>query len=461
VTQTGTHFDIVLIHINTWMDCNNALAIINPVLNREGINSVVINSSELEEYVDRADVFGISVMDHTYLEARKITLRLREKTVIWGGWTPSALPEFLLEENPDIDYIVIGEGENRLTDLVRFLLRRKDTPPMDGIAYRDGNNKIVVHPPEQFVDMNQLPFPDSRVVFNSVVYIELSRGCYGQCRYCQEVKKMRFKDPHICADEIDRWYRKGMSRFYIGGANSLANGTILRELIADLEGRELPVEICLVGRPEDVLRNFDIIETLVQSSTLKLILLEVGIEANTQRVLDLLGRGTTPELNERVLSALKQLQADYPSAPRVLANMILFSHYDMTMEDFIENLKFIGKYESSKDVISLGLCGIAGTPVWHDMREKGFKPDMMKAMQINSYRFSDDRVQKLHEKFVSFSDRQYLKNGKFTTFWDYKEVQNQIYSKLLEFYHAENIAENLLSFIESSGNEEWDLVRSL
>lgn len=442
--------DIILIHIDTWMSCSTALAILEPVLNQNGIRSLVIKSSDLEKYIDQADIFGISVMDHTYSEAKKITQQLQNKTVIWGGCTPTAVPEFILRENPGVDYLVLQEGEKRLIDLIRSFTQPEMLKQIDGIAYRDENNEIILHPPVEFVDMNTLPFQSDLAYYNNTVYIELSRGCYGKCRYCQEIHQMRFKNPVKCAEEIQYWYDKGMTNFYLGNANSLANGHILQKLIDELEARKLSIDICLVGRPEDVLRNYDILERIFQSSNLHLYLVEVGIEANTQRVLDLLGRGTTPDINRKAVTALIGLKAVYSHKTIVSANMILFSHYDMTIEDFIENVRFIGEYNSSKDVVSLSLVGLANTPVWQNMRDRGFKPDAVKGLQIYQYPFTDHTVNRLYQIFSSYQNRKYLKKNGSVTFWDYKAVQRQIYNKILDFYASENIRESVMTFIYST-----------
>ena len=79
----------------------------------------MISGSQLDHYLDQADVFGISVMDHSYFTAQQLTQKLRDKTVIWGGWTSTALPEFILQENPDVDYVILQEGEKRLVTLLQ------------------------------------------------------------------------------------------------------------------------------------------------------------------------------------------------------------------------------------------------------------------------------------------------------------------------------------------------------
>jgi hypothetical protein len=127
------------------------------------------------------------------------------------------------------------------------------------------------------------------------------------------------------------WHTKRQNIFILAGGNSLANGLLLRELIRGLEAQKLSVQLCLVGRPEDVLRHHDILER-VQSSTIRTYLIEGGIEANTQHLLDLLGRrndsGNQPQGGDVAFSAAIRY------SPRTNFGQYdpVFAH-DMTIED--------------------------------------------------------------------------------------------------------------------------------
>lgn len=268
---------------------------------------------------------------------------------------------------------------------------------------------------------------------------------------------MRFKSAAKAAEEIQFWYEKGLTRFYFGNANSLANGPLLRSLIDELESRALPIEFGLVGRPEDVLRNYDILEKIFQSPNLHLYLIEVGIEANTQHLLDLLGRGASPDINRKAVTALVELQQKYSPETQIMANMILFSHYDMTMEDLIANIRFIGEHRCSKSVMVPRLVGVAGTLIWQDMQARGFQPNPNKGLQINEYPFTDDTVNQLFQKLLSYGRFLYSPreaSGKKFTLDDQRAMQGLIHDKILEFYTSGDIMASIMTFIESSEFEK-------
>ena len=148
------------------------------------------------------DVIGVSSlfsarMQET-LDVCKLAKQAGNITVVVGGLHPSLYPNDVLE-NPNIDYIVMQEGEERM---VRLLQGDKD---IDGIAYKD-KDRIVVNPPlSRINDLDILPFParhliDMETYFNialpyapffrhpRVAQILTSRGCPGKCNFCSTVK---------------------------------------------------------------------------------------------------------------------------------------------------------------------------------------------------------------------------------------------------------------------------------
>jgi len=116
-------------------------------------------------------------------------------TVIAGGCYFSYAIEDSLQTR-DIDFVVRGEGEETLADLVGELRRRDPDPaPVRGIAYRDGEGIRMTDTRPLIRDMDSLPVPAydllpmGRYGFGSknhpgLAAVEHSRGCIDQCRFC-------------------------------------------------------------------------------------------------------------------------------------------------------------------------------------------------------------------------------------------------------------------------------------
>ncbi len=451
-------YDIILINPdallgNRLLVANVGLASLEATLLRANIRCRTIHISETEQYLDQAEVFGVSVMDHTYAAARLITQRLAHKTVIWGGWTATALPEYILQENPGVDYVVLREGELRLPALLRALEQPAQLAQLDGIAYRDANGAIIVRPPNGYVNLDDLPIPTKLAVLNELVFVEVARGCYGGCGYCQETYRMRFKSAANAATEIQHWYDQGFRYIYLGDANSIANGKLLAALVREVEARALEIQVFLTGRPGDILRNLPVLEAMFTSRFMRVHSIEMGVEANSQHALDLLHRRSTPDLNRRALAALLALRDRHSPQTKVHANMILFSHFEMTLADFIANTQFIGEFECSREVLALQLYGVANTPLWFEMRARGFPMQPERGLQIADYPFSDPDVERLFAKLVRVPLAA-LKQKKNFSYFDQVDFQHHVYDRLLEFYRAPDIRARVLEFshtAEASG----------
>lgn len=140
---------------------------------------------------------------------------------IVGGAHPTAMPEIVLSDK-NVDYVVIGEGEETLLDLIKVIQGEKDFSILDGVGYRkDGDVKIT--PKTRFIEnLDSLPFP-ARHLLNMEKYFGLkashgersydrftpiitSRGCAAKCTFCTAYKvwgrKFRTRSPENVVAEL-------------------------------------------------------------------------------------------------------------------------------------------------------------------------------------------------------------------------------------------------------------------
>ena len=120
--------------------------------------------------------------------------------VIMGGAHPSTLPKRVLCDQ-NVDYVVIGEGEETMLNLLKTLSRGGPFNGIDGFAYRE-ERKTVINPKKKFIeDLDSLPFPARHLLpmneyfnakaphgpelmrspFTSMI---TSRGCPFNCVFC-------------------------------------------------------------------------------------------------------------------------------------------------------------------------------------------------------------------------------------------------------------------------------------
>ncbi|PZD94709.1 B12-binding domain-containing radical SAM protein [Paenibacillus sambharensis] len=116
-----------------------------------------------------------------------------ETRIILGGPEVSYDTGFWMERLPQVDYIVVGEGEETFHHLLTEIAGSGKYHMVFGAAYRkelpDGTMEIRINPPRPKLDLATLPSPhrfpeDEPTLANRVVYFETSRGCPFSCQFC-------------------------------------------------------------------------------------------------------------------------------------------------------------------------------------------------------------------------------------------------------------------------------------
>src|SRR6185437_7431901 len=93
---------------------------------------------------------------------RSLKRRFPDLTVVWGGYFPSMHAEVTLRSGY-VDYVVQGQGEYTLVELLDTLERGGALSKVAGIWYRDGETMHRTHP-RPLTDPNTLPrFPYHRL----------------------------------------------------------------------------------------------------------------------------------------------------------------------------------------------------------------------------------------------------------------------------------------------------------
>ena len=92
---------------------------------------------------------------------------LPDTKVVVGGPTAATCPEYLIA--PAIDILVVGEGEETITELCEYLLGgQRDTSGLGrikGIIYKSPDGMVVTEPRPLIADIDTIPFPDREAMF--------------------------------------------------------------------------------------------------------------------------------------------------------------------------------------------------------------------------------------------------------------------------------------------------------
>jgi anaerobic magnesium-protoporphyrin IX monomethyl ester cyclase len=169
------------------------------------------------------DVIAFSVMcwnARSVFEAARLIRGAPPATrIVLGGPEVGPIAEAILAEQPAVDAVVRGEGEETFADLLDALLAGRDLSRVPGVTARRGD-RVVSAPDRPLVaDLDSLPSPYLTGVLAPVegaTYLETYRGCPHRCAYCFEGKGYgrvrRFSDERVRA-EIEAVLSAGVRTF--------------------------------------------------------------------------------------------------------------------------------------------------------------------------------------------------------------------------------------------------------
>ncbi|OLO40607.1 B12-binding domain-containing radical SAM protein [Alkalihalophilus pseudofirmus] len=143
-------------------------------------------------YKKNPDVIGFSCYIWNIEETIKVVEMIKKVMpnvkIVLGGPEVSYDTAYWLDQIPEADFIVVGEGEEAFKLLLDELSRDKKYHMVFGLAYRK-DGKGIVNPPSSKLDLNAIPSPyrfqeDLPALSKRVTYFETSRGCPFSCQFC-------------------------------------------------------------------------------------------------------------------------------------------------------------------------------------------------------------------------------------------------------------------------------------
>jgi len=249
----------------------------------------------------------------------EITRLLRQRQpaprIIVGGVFPTFHWKDILLKNPQIDYIVCGEGEKTSVELVRAIEKNLPVANIKGIAYRRDNVPAQTSPPEIIENLD-----DCRTAWEltegyrytywggrKAVVVQFSRGCPHHCTYCGQNlfwQKFRHRNPQAFADEMEMLHvRHGVEVFNFADENPAADAVAWRELLEALVAKKLPLVLVGSIRADSIVRDADFLHLYKQAGFERFLL---GIENYDEAVLGHIKKAGTVSNDRLAIQLLRK-----------------------------------------------------------------------------------------------------------------------------------------------------------
>ena len=296
------------------------LAYIAAALEKEGYQVEIIDNYLLEKpigYIKQMvrklnpQMVGITCSSVAYggcvETAKAVKEILPSCKVVVGGPHPSYMPESMLQ-HPEIDYVVLGEGERAIVELATHITKCDDDSTMvtiPGIAYRH-EEKIVKNAQKFISDLDQIPYPARHLLpmhlYNRMVeylgirpadIMNVVRGCPHTCTFC-EISKLwgqtcRAFSPRRVVEEINHMINKhGSKGIYFIGDNFLIQKRHTIEICRLIKKNRLDVKWVCDARVDLVSRE---LLKIMKDAGCRTIWF--GVESGSPRILEKINKGIT------------------------------------------------------------------------------------------------------------------------------------------------------------------------
>ena len=303
------------------------------------------------------------------------------KTVV-GGQHFTALANESLESYSEIDFIIRGEGELTLVDLLQDIEQGRPFVKVDGISFRHGD-KIVHNRPRALIDnLDDLPFPGYNFIENNMdkyhfkmmahsnagyAMVEASRGCSHKCTFCSQWPywrgRWRTKSPKRIADEMEYIYNEYNISFLWLTDDNLGLGKRISDLCNELikKGVSDSITWFIQARSDDIVKHKKILPKMRRAGNYWVM---AGLERHDDKTITNYHKGIKPNDSKLSMDLLKE------NGIFAQATLIMGDRSDS--HNSIQQLRDFVNYVDPDLAIFMVLTPFPGTDLYKTARENGW-----------------------------------------------------------------------------------------
>lgn len=278
--------------------------------------------------------------------------------------------------NSCVDFIVKGEGEETMSELVSAIQISGGLENIKGIIFKRGNDAYDTGSRPLIQNLDNLPFPAYDLMERDSYYqsitrqysnkrfatIMTSRGCPYECTFCSHEmfgKKVRFRSPENVVDELEFLKKE----FNIGEI------MIVDDSFTTDKARAITICELMIKRKLNIFWNCN---ARVDHASAELFVtmnragckgILVGVESGDQEMLDVMKKGITLEEIERGVGLAKK------HIRQVICSFILGMPGD-TLKKAQRTIDFAKRLDPDYALFSIA-CPIPGSQIYEEAIESG------------------------------------------------------------------------------------------
>jgi anaerobic magnesium-protoporphyrin IX monomethyl ester cyclase len=267
---------------------------------------------------ERPQVIGISQFTHNRSDSLRLA-RLAKKLdrrcfVVLGGAHATHASGEILSGHPEVDAVVLGEGETTLVELLAALRSGSPLGAVPGIAYREEGKTVATVPRGAIQDLDSLPVAGELVGRSIAVdyrrqleFVITSRGCPANCLFCSSPlfwgRGVRFRSPDSVVAELRLLKeRYGLIYFSFRDDTFTADRRRVLEICRLIEEQKLSLLWNCQSRVTAVDE-----EMLIAMKRAGCECIQFGVESGSPEMLKALGKRILPADVERAAAAVRRV----------------------------------------------------------------------------------------------------------------------------------------------------------
>jgi len=267
---------------------------------------------------ENPDVIGITAMTFTLIDVIKTAQLIKQINhkikVILGGPHVNIYPHETITIK-EIDFLVLGEGEESFKKLLDNINQTEKLHQIKGIVFKDKDKVINTGNQELIKNLDLIPFP-ARDLLPYQKYFSIisskrpittmftSRGCPFKCLFCDRPhlgKSFRARSAKNVVDEMEECQKMGIKEIFIYDDTFNVDRQRVIDICSEIQKRKLTIAWDVRTRVDTV--DEEIIQIMKKANCQRI---HYGVEAGTQKILDVLRKGINLKQIEKAFKITKK-----------------------------------------------------------------------------------------------------------------------------------------------------------
>lgn len=323
----------------------------------------------------KPDVVGLTAMTMTLIDVIKTVNIVKEVNknirIVLGGPHVHLFPnETITIEN--VDYLVLGEGEEVFKELIGAIDDKSTLRRIPGIVFESNSQIINTGIRPHIKNLDKLPFPARHLVpykkYNSLLMkgkvattIFTSRGCPFKCSFCDRPhlgNTFRSRSASNVVDELEECVKIGIHEFLFYDDTFTINKRRVIDICNEIDKRKLDIGWDIRTRVDTA--DEEMIKHLKKAGCQGI---HYGIEAGTEKILKILNKGISINQAKHIFDLTRKYKI------QILAYFMIGNPHE-TVDDIDTTFEVMKKLDPDYVHLTI-LTPFPGTRIYSDGLKKG------------------------------------------------------------------------------------------